>query len=106
MIEIRNLKFQPLTLHLANSKRTVHLAPRGKAEIDDKDVSDEIRNAARRGFIVLRDLKPARQTRTPAPKPVEPPQLAKSKPAAKPACRGAGGAGRDDPKDKASGRDK
>ena len=95
MIEIRNLKFQPLTLHLANSKRTVHLAPRGKAEVDDKDVSDEIRNAARRGFVALRDLKPARQTRTPVPKPAEPPLPAKSKSAAK-----------DDPKDKKTGGDR
>ena len=95
MIEIRNLKFQPLTLHLANSKRTVHLASRGKAEVDDKDVSDEIRNAARRGFVALRDLKPARQTRTPVPKLAEPPQPAKSKSAAK-----------DDPKDKKTGGDR
>ena len=95
MIEIRNLKFQPLTLHLANSKRTVHLASRGKAEIDEKDVSDEIRNAARRGFIALRDLKPARQTRTPVPKPAEPPQPVKPKSAAK-----------DDSKDKKTGGDR
>jgi len=91
MIEIRNLKFQPLTLSLANSKRTTHLAPRGKAEVEAKDVSEEIRNAARRGFVTLRDLNPSRQTRTPASKP-EPPQAAKSKPAAK-----------DDPKDTKTG---
>jgi len=95
MIEIRNLKFQPLTLHLANSKRTVHLASRGKAEIDEKDVSDEIRNAARRGFLALRDLKPARQTRTSVPKSAEPPQPARSKSAAK-----------DDPKYKKTGGDR
>ena len=95
MIEIRNLKFQPLTLHLANSKRTVHLPPRGKAEVDDKDVSDEIHNAARRGFVALRDLKPARQTRTPVPKPAEPPQPARSKSAVK-----------DDLKEKKTGGDR
>jgi len=94
MIEIRNLKFQPLTLHMANSKRTVHLAPRGKAEVDDNDVSDEIRNAARRGFVALRDLKPARQTRPAVPKPVESPPV-KSKSAAK-----------DDSKDKKTGGDR
>jgi len=62
MVEIRNLKFQPLTLHLANSKRSVHLPPRGRTEIDEKDVSHEMRRAAERGFITLREakaLKPA-----------------------------------------------
>ena len=58
MIEIRNLKFQPLTLHLANSKRSVHLASRGRTEIDEKDVSAEMRRAAERGFITLREAKP------------------------------------------------
>ena len=78
MIEIRNLKFQPLTLHLANSKRTVHLASRGKAEIDDKDVSVEIRNAAQKGFLALRELKKHRPAKTVTPpKPdtsVQPPK--------------------------------
>ena len=58
MVEIRNLKFQPLTLHLADSTRSVHLAPRGRTEIADGDVSEEIRRAAERGFLVLRDPKP------------------------------------------------
>ena len=70
MVEIRNLKFQPLTLHLANSKRTVHLASRGKAEIDDRDVSVEIRNAAQKGFLTLREMKKVRQQKPSAPKPV------------------------------------
>ena len=83
MIEIRNLKFQPLTLHLANSKRSVHLASRGKAEIDDKDVSVEIRNAAQKGFLALREHKRARQSKPAIPKAMEPPQPVKTKSAAK-----------------------
>ena len=67
MIEIRNLKFQPLTLHLANSKRTVHLASRGKTEIDDKDVSVEIRNTAQKGFLALREVKKHRPAKTVSP---------------------------------------
>ncbi|MFH1921683.1 MAG: hypothetical protein ABIP48_17600 [Planctomycetota bacterium] len=70
MVEIRNLKFQPLALHLANSKRTVHLASRGKAEIDDRDVSAEIRNAAQNGCLTLREIKNVRQQKPSAPKPV------------------------------------
>ena len=57
MVEIKNLKFQPLTLHLANSKRSVHLAPRGTAEIEEGEVSQEIRRAADRGFLALREAK-------------------------------------------------
>ena len=72
MVEIRNLKFQPLTLHLANSKRTVHLASRGKAEIDDRDVSVEIRNATQKGFLTLREMKKVRQQKPSAPKPETP----------------------------------
>jgi len=79
MIEIRNLKFQPLTLHLANSKRTVHLASRGKAEIDDRDLSDEIRNAAQKGFLALRELKRARQSKPAISRLTESHQPAKPK---------------------------
>ena len=56
MVEIRNLKFQPLALHLANSKRSVHLPPRGRTQIEDGDVSTEIRRAAERRFITLREM--------------------------------------------------
>jgi len=70
MVEIRNLKFQPLALHLANSKRSVHLPPRGRTEIEEKDISVEMRRAAERGFIVLRESRPAA---TPAKRPTLPP---------------------------------
>ncbi len=65
MVEIKNLKFQPLTLHLADSTRSVHLAPRGTAEIDDADISAEIRRAAERRFIALRAAKPQNTDPTP-----------------------------------------
>ena len=82
MVEIRNLKFQPLTLHLANSKRSVHLPPRGRAEIDEKDVSAEMRRAAERGFVALREVRPAA---APAPAPTKPAPLAKAEPKKEPA---------------------
>ena len=75
MVEIRNLKFQPLALHLANSKRSVHLPPRGRREIDEKDVSHEMRRAADRGFIALQTLTPhvesPRRRLAPAPAPTD-----------------------------------
>ena len=73
MVEIRNLKFQPLTLHLANSKRSVHMPPRGRTEINDNDVSTEIRRAAERGFVALREVRPAATPpKAPAPAPPRP----------------------------------
>jgi len=75
MVHIRNLKFQPLALHLANSKRTVHLPPRGRREIDDGDVSQEMRRAADRGFIALTTVAPRterpRRRLAPAPAPTD-----------------------------------
>jgi len=75
MVQIRNLKFQPLTLHLANSKRSVHLRPRGRTEIEDRDVSAEMRRAADRGFIVLGKADAHRM-------PVEPSHMAVPRPMA------------------------
>ncbi len=75
MVEIKNRKFQPLTLHLANSKRSVHLLPRGKTEVADTEVSDEMRRAAERGFIALRRVpsKP-KMAHPPKPKPLARPK--------------------------------
>jgi hypothetical protein len=89
MVEIRNLKFQPLTLHLANSKRSVHLRPRGRTEIEDKDVSAEMRRAADRGFIALGQPKsqtPSEESPPPAaPRPAPPAKTEPKKgPAPKP----------------------
>jgi hypothetical protein len=52
MIEITNTLFQPLTLQ-ATSGTGIHLAPRGRVTIADAEVSEEMRRAARRGFIRL-----------------------------------------------------
>lgn len=58
MIEISNTLFQPLTLQTSRGKG-IHLPPRGRLQIPDTDVSDEMRRAARRGFI---RLQPANST--------------------------------------------
>ena len=86
MVEIRNLKFQPLTLHLANSKRSVHLRPRGRTEIDEKDVSAEMRRAADRGFIVLSEAKSQTvSVKSPPPAAPRPAAPAKTEPKKEPA---------------------
>ena len=64
MVEIRNLKFQPLTLHLAESKRTLHLPPRGKTEIRSTDVSEEIKKAQQKGFVALKEQAPPKPAKT------------------------------------------
>jgi len=45
MLEIKNLLFQPLVLHLADSTKSIHLKSRGKTAIKDKDLSQEIKKA-------------------------------------------------------------
>jgi len=53
VIEIRNLLFQPLTLHLAGDGRGLHLNPREIRSIGDDDLSPEIEAAAKRGLVSL-----------------------------------------------------
>ena len=53
MTEIRNLLFQPLTFQLAGQDRGLHLGSRQRKLIEDDQVSEEIRTAAKRGFIAL-----------------------------------------------------
>ena len=67
MIEITNTLFQPLTLQTTTGVG-VHLAPRGRASITEADVSEEMRRAARRGFI---RLQPAPMTDPDAAVPQE-----------------------------------
>ncbi len=55
MIEIRNLQFQPLTFQLS-TKDSLHLGPRECKIIAPKDVSEEIRTAAKRGLLRITDL--------------------------------------------------
>ena len=52
IIELTNTLFQPLTLQTTTGVG-VHLAPRGRATLNDAEVSEEMRRAARRGFIRL-----------------------------------------------------
>lgn len=64
MIEIRNLLFQPLTFQLAGEQRGLHLGSRQRKLVDDAQVSDEIRVAAKRGFVVLTELEQPDQPET------------------------------------------
>ena len=55
-IEIKNLLFQPLCLHLAgDGSKSLHLNPREKRLIQPEEVSEEIRRAEKRGSIALTD---------------------------------------------------
>ncbi len=55
MIEIRNLQFQPLTFQLG-AEGSLHLGPRQKKSIARKDLSAEIKTAAKRGLVRISDL--------------------------------------------------
>ena len=58
MIEIKNLMFQPLTLHLAGSGKGLHLKPRERRKLKEEDISLEIETAAKRGFVsIIRDAE-------------------------------------------------
>ena len=65
MIEIKNLLFQPLTFHLAGSRRGLHLNPRERRTLGEDDISPEIDAAAKRGFVSLTPVTPT----TPVPEP-------------------------------------
>jgi hypothetical protein len=52
MTVVINKLFQPLTYQTA-SGAGLHLPPRGRIELPDAQVSEELRRAAQRGFIVL-----------------------------------------------------
>lgn len=52
MLEIKNLQFQPLTLH-QNGNKSLHLGPREKAHIAEADLSAEISTAQKRGLISI-----------------------------------------------------
>jgi hypothetical protein len=56
MIEITNRLFQPLTLQ-ASTGVGVHLPPRGRVTVAEADVSEAMRRAAQRGFILLQPLE-------------------------------------------------
>lgn len=52
-INIKNLLFQPLALHLATDGEGLHLSARECREILAERVSEEIQMAAARGFVSL-----------------------------------------------------
>lgn len=54
-INIKNLLFQPLALHLAMDNEGLHLSARECREIPAEHVSEEIERAAARGLISLTD---------------------------------------------------
>ena len=62
MIEIRNLLFQPLTFHLAGNEHGLHLGSRQRKLVEDAQVSEEMRSAAKGGFVVLTPLEQPDQT--------------------------------------------
>ena len=69
MHEIKNLLFQPLTLH-RHDGTGLHLGPRERYTIANHAVSAEIRQAERRGHISLRPVEttPAAPATTPSTK--------------------------------------
>lgn len=58
MIEVRNLLFQPLTFHAAGGE-SLHLGPRQRRAIEKDHVSQELEQAARRGFVRLTEQSDA-----------------------------------------------
>lgn len=53
MIEVRNLTFQPLTLHLKGGAGSLHLGPRARRLVSPKALSPEMQKAAKRGLLRL-----------------------------------------------------
>jgi len=56
MIVVINKLFQPLTYQTANGTG-LHLLPRGRVELPAREVSEELRRAATRGFIALQPVE-------------------------------------------------
>lgn len=52
-MKLKNLLFQPLTLHLSVDSEGLHLNGREVKEVLEHQVSDEIRLAATRGLVSL-----------------------------------------------------
>jgi hypothetical protein len=52
MTVVINKLFQPLT-YQTTSGAGLHLLPRGRVEVPEREISEELRRAAQRGFIVL-----------------------------------------------------
>ncbi len=67
MLEIKNLLFQPLCLHLKDSNKSIHLVSRGRTTIQEKDLSQEIKKARDKGWISIRESHKASSTESPSP---------------------------------------
>jgi hypothetical protein len=57
MVEVKNLLFQPITLHFGGDGRGFHMGPREKTQIREDQVSPEMEMAAKRGQITLTRLR-------------------------------------------------
>jgi hypothetical protein len=79
MVEVRNLLFQPVSLHLAGDGRGFHMGPRERVQIRDDQVSLEMQMAARRGQIALVPVEDVEAK--PVPEPAAPQPLEKREPA-------------------------
>ncbi len=67
MLEIKNLLFQPLSLHLKDSNKSIHLVSRGKVAIQEKDLSQEIKKAQSKGRISIREPQKTSSADSPTP---------------------------------------
>ena len=64
MLELKNLLFQPLTLHLANSTKSIHLGSRDKVAIKEKDLSQEIKRTQAKGWISVKTTEEKSESTT------------------------------------------
>lgn len=75
MIEIKNLLFQPLSLHRRDGTG-IHLGPRKRATIEDDAVSEEMRRAEARSVLSMAPVAEASSREslpdTPVPAAVPP----------------------------------
>ncbi len=67
MLEIKNLLFQPLCLHLKDSNKSIHLTSRARATIQEKDLSQEIKKAQSKGWVSIREPHKTSSADSPAP---------------------------------------
>ncbi|HOV76254.1 MAG TPA: hypothetical protein PK967_20065 [Candidatus Hydrogenedentes bacterium] len=64
MIEVKNLLFQPLSLH-TQSGRGLHMGPREVLRLPDDEMSAEMEAASRRGAVSLTTLDDSAATEAP-----------------------------------------
>ena len=79
MIEVKNLLFQPLSLH-TRSGRGLHLGPRQVLRLPGDDVSAEMQAAARRGAVSLTPVDETADADTPQSPASDRPSVGKRRP--------------------------